>query len=213
MIQKKKKKCAENNCNNLTYSRLCPSHEKKRRLEKAKKKKSKLAKADKKKPKPATKTPRLSTLKKHAWDIMSLFVRLNESDEHGMGKCITCDTICYFYNDCAQAGHFVSRKHMATFLDPVNVHNQCAKCNGWGNGMQYEYGVELNKRYGEGTAESLIERSKLSMNYKADYFIEQIGIYCELAQTKLNEKKLNKEFKAKIEDRILFYQRFISKYK
>jgi len=212
MIQKRKKKCADKTCQALTYNRLCTLHDKKRKIEKAKKKKSKKPSSKLLPKEHIVKYPKLVTSKKHAWDAMSLFVRLRDSNAQGIGKCITCATECYFHNDCAQAGHFRGRKHLATFLHEQNVHLQCARCNGWGNGMSYEYGNALNSMYGAGTAEMLAAMENDAVSYKSDYYIERIMYFTESAQKLLNSKKINKGFKEKIQDRLNFYIRFASKY-
>lgn len=205
---RKKKKCAARGCQKETYTKLCTTHEAKNKIKKAKKKKAQTTKKVQ-----TVKYPRLTTLKKHAWDAMSIFVRLRDSDKEGMCKCITCDTSCYFIGDCLQGGHFRSRKHLATFLHEQNVHGQCAKCNGFGNGMNYEYGVALNKLYGEGTAEMLAELQNKNVSYKGDYYIERIIYFTQSSFNLLNLKNFDKDLKDKIKKKLEFYSRFADKYK
>ena len=59
-----------------------------------------------------------------------------------------------------QAGHFQSRKHYSTRWDELNVHPQCPKCNVFSQGEQYEYAKFLDRTYGEGTADSLVEKAR-----------------------------------------------------
>lgn len=55
-----------------------------------------------------------------------------------------------------QAGHFVPDGVSGmTRFHPKNVNVQNSKCNLTESGNTYEYGIALNKKYGEGTAEYL----------------------------------------------------------
>lgn len=61
--------------------------------------------------------------------------------------------------DC-QACHFVSSKnHKIVTFDPRNIIPGCAKCNGFDETHVYELGKNINKYWGEGTAEMLRELS------------------------------------------------------
>jgi hypothetical protein len=58
------------------------------------------------------------------------------------------------------AGHFVSRNHLATRWNEQNVNAQCRKCNRFSSGNQYEHGLAIDRKYGKGTAEKLLIMSK-----------------------------------------------------
>ena len=98
-------------------------------------------------------------LKKKADRVFSEYVRLRDSKDIGgsrIGVCITCKgQIGANGQRAGQAGHFISRRFLATRWDEKNVHLQCAKCNMWGAGEQYLYSIEVDKMYGSGTAEQL----------------------------------------------------------
>ncbi len=49
---------------------------------------------------------------------------------------------------------------MATRFDYKNVGKQCKKCNRFEGGRPYEFGIAIDKRWGEGTAKELHERSR-----------------------------------------------------
>ena len=91
------------------------------------------------------------------WKEFSLFIRLRDSDADGFGNCITCKKKAYYKE--SHAGHFISRRHKATKFDEKNVHLQCVACNTYNAGRQYEYSIELDRRYGKGTAEELLQKS------------------------------------------------------
>lgn len=98
-----------------------------------------------------------------AWKWFSHWVRLSNADENGMVKCFTCDNVKHWTE--MDAGHFMSRRHNSTFINELNVKNQCSSCNRWLNGNSGVFAVNLDKLHGQGTAESLIELSKKTVNY------------------------------------------------
>lgn len=91
----------------------------------------------------------------------SKYIRLRDKDK----PCITCGK--YGDKDC---GHFISRRFEATRFDEKNVHGQCIKCNRFEYGNQYEHGKAIDRLYGEGSADFLLQRSKmLCKRSAADY--------------------------------------------
>lgn len=88
----------------------------------------------------------LSSEKKKAWDLMSKYVRLKASDDNGMCKCVTCGNVKHWKE--MQAGHYISRTHLATFLLEENIHVQCVACNMFGKGQLQEYALYIIDMYG-----------------------------------------------------------------
>jgi hypothetical protein len=102
--------------------------------------------------------------KDRAWDQFSLFIRLRDSDEHGIVKCCTCPARKHWKK--MQAGHYVTRKKEATLYDEKCVNGQCAGCNRWQGGKPIEYEQFLERKYGAGTA--LAIRTKAVQECKRD---------------------------------------------
>jgi hypothetical protein len=126
-----------------------------------------------------SKTRKLAKAK--AWKKFSEFIRRRDSDENGMGRCITCNKpVTWKYAD---AGHFISREKEATLFDEKNVHLQCKQCNGPKSGRQYEHGLAIDEMYGAGTAEKLLLKSKM---------------FCQ--RKKWHYEEIAKEYKNKIEE-------------
>jgi endogenous inhibitor of DNA gyrase (YacG/DUF329 family) len=100
----------------------------------------------------------ISKLKKKLDKLFSEYVRRKNSDDIGMTNCFTCGTKKHWKEQ--HAGHFMSRRHHSTRWDEINVQVQCPKCNLFNQGEQYKFGLYLDQRYGEGTAEELNIRSK-----------------------------------------------------
>ncbi len=112
----------------------------------------------------------LPKLEKELWKWFSLAVRLRDVQPNGLCKCITCNSqIPYYGSSICHAGHFRSRNEKPVKYDWTNVHAQCASCNTFRNGEQYLYGVEIDKRYGEGHAEKLSILGKQTMKITRDY--------------------------------------------
>lgn len=102
--------------------------------------------------------------------LFSKFIRLRDSISYGpslvIGRCRTCNKevvvydIATGYNPNAHCGHYVSRTHQATRHNEKNAHLQCAECNTVGLGKPTEMATYIDKKYGPGTAESLVIESK-----------------------------------------------------
>ena len=98
--------------------------------------------------------------------VFSQFVRLRASDHRGMGECFTCGSMRH--DTEVDAGHFMSRACMSTRWDEKNVQFQCKRCNGFRSGEQYKFSIELDRLYGDGTAEDLMIASKQTRKWTRD---------------------------------------------
>ena len=93
------------------------------------------------------------------WKWFSLFIRMRNADDNGMVRCVTCDKRIHYKE--SDAGHFQTRERKSTKFDEKNVQVQCQAENRFKNGKQYEFGKAIDKIYGEGTADSLVLKSKM----------------------------------------------------
>jgi hypothetical protein len=76
--------------------------------------------------------------------------------ERDAGKpCVSCGEY-----RTLEAGHFRTSTHGTTRFHPWNLNGQCATCNRYSGGVTYEYGVELDERWGKGTAAFLEKLSR-----------------------------------------------------
>jgi hypothetical protein len=94
------------------------------------------------------------------WKAFSEYIRLRDSDENGYCICITSGRRVH-WTEC-DAGHFISRRHMATKYDEQNVHAQGRFDNRFAAGQQFIYAKEIDKKYGKGTADKLLIRSRMT---------------------------------------------------
>lgn len=99
------------------------------------------------------------TVKKKLNDVFKDFIRLRDSNEHGIGQCISCgkfinvfrieDSQVKFFQT-AHAGHYYSRgASTALYFDEKNVNLQCVKCNAFEGGNIQGYSEGLMRKYGQ----------------------------------------------------------------
>ena len=104
--------------------------------------------------------------------LYSVYIRLKGIEKDGYVKCFTCDRSEYWRK--IQNGHFQSRRFLSTRFYDLNCAPQCYACNVGLSGMQYEYGIRLDKKYGEGTAQHIVELSKEICKYNSDELLKMI---------------------------------------
>ena len=131
----------------------------------------------------------ISKLKKELDKWFSLYIRLREANEYGMVQCFTCG-IVRGYKDGMQNGHFQSRKHLATRFDEENCQVQCIKCNMLSQGEQFKFGLNLDVKYGEGTAEELEFLARNTLKISRVEYEEKISYYKTLVKNFLDDKQI-----------------------
>ncbi len=93
------------------------------------------------------------------WYLTSQYVRQEEFKLYS-GRCVDgCGVEILDWHE-ADCGHFRSAKSLATR---------------GGNGRQYDFGLEIDKRYGKGTADELTELAKgTSIPFSKDWYHQEI---------------------------------------
>ena len=134
-----------------------------------------------------TKKPTVTKLKKKLDTIFSKYIRLKDANNAGYVKCYTCGVSKFWEKDGMQAGHFMSRKHTITRYDERNVKPQCYTCNCHYYGRQYEFGLNLNNEYGDGTSEELLITSRQTQKNNANDLLDLIELYTNKFEA-LNKK-------------------------
>jgi len=110
------------------------------------------------------------------WVAFSRFIRLRDSDENGIATCFTCGARQTWNSGGMQAGHFIGRRNQSTKFDEKNVHAQCVQCNHFNAGMQFEYSIALDKKYGDGTAVNLLAQSRTTC-HRSEFEIKELTKY------------------------------------
>ena len=106
--------------------------------------------------------------------VFSLYIRRRHA-KNDIAQCYTCGKKDHYKK--LQNGHFMSRKSYATRWDETNCQVQCVKCNMFEQGMSYVFGLNLNKQFGEGTAEALLRKSKEILKLSNDEVVSLITKY------------------------------------
>lgn len=113
------------------------------------------------------------------WKVFSEFIRVRDSNERGEAKCFTCHLTKHWKQ--MDAGHGIGRQHKSVKFDERNVHAQCKKCNGFEGGNQAIYKEEVEKRYGKGTWDTLVlksrqvcKRGKVEIEVMTEYYKNEI---------------------------------------
>jgi hypothetical protein len=128
----------------------------------------------------------ISKLKKELDKWFSLFIRLRDATDEGMVQCFTCGKVGH-YKSGMQCGHFMSRRFLATRYDELNQ-IQCVKCNMFEQGMQWQFGLNLDAKYGEGTAEEMQYKARQTVKFSRIDYEEKISYYKSLVN-KLKKQK------------------------
>jgi len=130
----------------------------------------------------------ISKLKKELDKYFSLYIRLRSANEYGMCQCFTCGKVGHYKTGGMQNGHFQSRKHMATRFDTENCQVQCIKCNMFSQGEQFKFGLNLDAKYGEGTAEELEFLARTTLKISSIEYEEKISYYKSLVKNLKEDK-------------------------
>ena len=130
----------------------------------------------------------ISKLKKELDKWFSLYIRLRDATDMGVVQCFTCDKIAH-YKSGMQCGHFQSRRFMATRYDERNQ-IQCVKCNMFEQGMQWQFGLNLDAKYGLGTAEELQLKARQTFKMMRIDYEEKITYYKSVVNKIKQEKNI-----------------------
>jgi len=128
----------------------------------------------------------ISKLKKELDKWFSLYIRLRDADYLGFTKCFTSGR--YYHYKSIQAGHFMSRKCLSTRYCETNVQPQSVADNIFAQGRQYQFGKELDAKYGEGTAQELQYQSRHTLKLTRADYEEKISYYKEAVEKLKKEK-------------------------
>ena len=87
-----------------------------------------------------------------------------------------------------QNGHFQSRSFLSTRFNEENCQPQCVGCNMFKQGEQYKFALNLDAKYGEGTAQELEYLSKLIVKFTRGDYEDKI-LYYKSTVEKLKKEK------------------------
>ena len=97
----------------------------------------------------------LKSLRKKAWELVSLYTRQSYANEHGIVFCYTCEKPHHYVDmDC---GHYIHRDCLDYTLD--NLRPQCNFCNRRKHGNLGVFAEKLIKEIGIERVEALRHQS------------------------------------------------------
>ncbi len=123
----------------------------------------------------------------------SLFIRARDSSYGGQARCSTCPNTGHYKSmDC---GHFQKRSIMPLRFNESNCNIQCKSCNSdhRGKGEQYLHGKYIDSRWGEGTADQLIELAEGFKNPESIKYFRREMLLEIIDKSKKDYKKLVKD--------------------
>ena len=101
----------------------------------------------------------------------SRWVRKSAANASGTARCFTCGRLGDWKHEM-QAGHFQSRAKYTTRWSESNVKCQCVRCNISNGGQQYQFGLNLDRLYGDGTAQKIVNESNKTVKMTTDEILE-----------------------------------------
>ena len=104
-----------------------------------------------------------STVVKNLDSVFSKYIRTKYANDNGDVECVTCGR--YYPIKKIQCGHFQSRKNYATRWDEENVAPQCYGCNVMQQGQQFLFSKWIDKKYGKGYSEKILEKSRQTVKF------------------------------------------------
>ena len=133
----------------------------------------------------------LKKLKKEAWRIFSIYIRLRDK-----GICFTCGKILPDYYDrygslregwkSGHAGHFITAGNcgLALYFHEKNVHCQCYHCNINLSGNWLAYERRIITVYGQETCDELKRlQGQSDVKYKNFEYVDLIKKYAKKIET------------------------------
>lgn len=131
------------------------------------------------------KTETFAQIEKKLDKVFSEYIRLRDANDLGMVECFTSGKLYHWTK--IQAGHYISRRHKSTRWHELNVQPQSVAENMFNQGNAPQFAVNLDKKFGIGTAEMLLNLSKESIKHSREYLYAMIEDYTEKVN-KLKEK-------------------------
>lgn len=119
------------------------------------------------------------------WYLFSLVIRNRDVKKYG--TCISCGRAITV--DTCDAGHFIPAGSCGPSLlfDFTNVNAECSHCNAWDGLHLFGYAKNLDKRYGDGTAETLLATHR----QRKEFDLAEKDFTRKEYVTKINELKIH----------------------
>lgn len=128
---------------------------------------------------------KVSTLKKKAWNLCSIYVRMRDckatTGTFERGVCFTCSVVVEYKS--GQAGHFIPGRGGVVLFDVRQIHLQCFRCNINLKGNWVPYRLKMVDKYGEEEVKRLELDSRGIKHWKAFELHEKIEEFTRMIWT------------------------------
>jgi hypothetical protein len=121
----------------------------------------------------------IKSAKKKADKVFSEYVRRSASNRNGNCICVSCGKRKHWKE--LHAGHWHSRRFLATRWDERNVHPQCPYCNTFIEGNKPGYSKYMTEKYSTEVLEELSKLAHSSISLKpcdideiTEYYINKL---------------------------------------
>tara|TARA_R110000824_G_C15159036_1_gene671710 strand:+ start:490 stop:879 length:390 start_codon:yes stop_codon:yes gene_type:complete len=111
--------------------------------------------------------------------IFSKYIRQRDAKKE-IATCFTCGKKAHWKK--LQNGHFQSRRFYATRWDEMNCQVQCAGCNVFKYGEQFTFGLNLDSKFGAGTAQRLHTKARVITKLSSPDIEDLIDMYANLVK-------------------------------
>lgn len=119
--------------------------------------------------------------------VFSEYIRLRDSDKHGIVTCPLCWTKMRWKD--AQNMHFITRACYLYRYDEMNCHAWCMRCNVFLNGNYIVYTRRMQKTYGIETIDEMIRNKSSLFKITTPGLMEMITYYKNKVEELLKTKK------------------------
>lgn len=119
--------------------------------------------------------------------VFSEYIRLRDSDKHGIVTCPLCWAKMRWKD--AQNMHFITRACYLYRYDEMNCHAGCMRCNVFLNGNYIVYTRRMQKTYGIETIDEMIRNKTSLFKITTPGLMEMITYYKNKVEELLKTKK------------------------
>lgn len=127
------------------------------------------------------KIPTITVMRRKADALFGHYVRLRDAELVGniswQAECTSCGkiyTVRWYDEDSGKwrwgkqdnIGHFVGRGNFCLRYDEMNCNVQCVRCNKWLSGNNAAYSKGIDAKYGDGTAQQLVDFADLNKSFR-----------------------------------------------
>ena len=105
------------------------------------------------------KSKNITAARKTAQKWFGKYIRLRDSDAHGVAECVTCGSEVNVNQGQADCSHWIEASIEATCYEEFNAHASCKRCNLSDNGMAYYHGEKIRILHGDDVYYELINKA------------------------------------------------------